>query len=159
MTLKRHVALSALVATAAMLAGCADTITGAPHPGPEATPPVTTSGNTQAFAWLTTVFPTAAELNKAVGYYVASGDIQPSTGDLHVLRDTMVGEEVTEQQCIGVVSPVEQRTFDSVQVDAATFVNIGSTTIGAVAVTSVDKARSACSGRTATARRSSRQIA
>jgi hypothetical protein len=143
MTLKPEVTLSAFVATAAMLAGCADTITGAPHPRPEATPAVTTSPNTQAFAWLAAVFPTAAELNNSVGYYIASGDIQPSTGDLHVLRNTMVGQEVTEPQCIGVVSPIEQRTFDSLQVNAATFVNIGSTTIGAVAVASVDKAAAA----------------
>lgn len=57
------------------------------------------------------------------------------------LRDTVTGSQLTEGQCLGVVSPLEEKIFGSAAVRAVTFATESPITVGAVALASNDDAR------------------
>ncbi|MCV7282841.1 sensor domain-containing protein [Mycolicibacterium flavescens] len=91
-----------------------------------------------SYSWLTTVLPSNEELTTAAGYPVRM-DGPPSVSSR--LRDTVTGSQLTEGQCLGVVSPLEAQVFASAPVRAVTFATESTITIGAVALASDDDAR------------------
>ena len=120
--------LAVLVVALAVACGCAPTIEGNPRAADDA--PATTSAPPGA-TWIASVIPDITELSQV--FTTSADDIDPLVGDASDLRDTMIGDKVSDDQCISAIAPLERRTFDRAPVDA---------TFGAVALPSAQRARS-----------------
>jgi hypothetical protein len=69
-------------------------------------------------------------------------EIDPLVGSVTDLRDTFVGTEITEGQCVGVTAPLETRTFEAAPVRAVAYATQPDATLGVVALSSAGEARS-----------------
>jgi hypothetical protein len=132
---------TAVISAALLLVGCANTVVGSPIAVDGAVPaaPQTTSAEID---WIATVLPTADELSRVLGAQETSDGIDPLIGDVTDLRDTVIGSQITESQCIGVVAPLEKRTFGAAPVGAVAYVTRPDATFGAMAFSSIEAARS-----------------
>jgi hypothetical protein len=93
--------------------------------------------------WIASVLPNAADLSRVLGGPEKIHEIDSLIGDVTDLRDTFLGRgEVTESQCIGVVSPLETRTFEAAPVRVVAYATQPDATLGAVALSSNEDARS-----------------
>lgn len=110
------------------------------------------------YAWLTAVLPTSSELSEALGYPVTV-DGPPKIRNGARLRNTFIGSrEITERDCIGVVSPLETEAYDSAPLVAVTFASESAATYSAAVFDSPRSAEEtfkrfadqwrACGGRT-----------
>jgi hypothetical protein len=129
-----------LMSTGLLLLGCASPIVGTPKPvdGAASAPTQTTSAETN---WVATVLPDAAELSDVLGSDPTRDGVDPLVGDVTDLRDTVIGSQVTESQCLGVVAPLETRTFGAAAVDTVAYATRPDATFGAVALSSIEDAR------------------
>jgi hypothetical protein len=97
---------------------------------PQSSPPP------NGYAWLKSVMPSSEELTRAAGYRVTI-DEPPTVHDGDFLRDTIVGSrDVTNIECLGVVSPFESRVYQDAPVVAITFATEAVVTFGAAALSS-----------------------
>lgn len=141
-----------------LAAGCADHVPGTAMPAPSVAP-ATTPAAAREFEWLKQVLPNEAELSRAVGYPVDPEGSTPSIGDSSDLRNTKpVVSKVSEADCLGVVSALEESSYSAAPVRAVTYVTEPEATYGAVLLSSPDAAAreftsmseqwQRCSGRT-----------
>lgn len=131
------------IATVSLIVGCGGAEEHTPRPeASRATAPtttITTMTPTNSYAWLTTVLPNDRELTDAAGFQVRV-DEPPSVGIR--LRNTVAGSrELTEKQCLGVISPFEQQVYGAAPLRAVTYATESSVTFGAAAVDSPEDAR------------------
>ncbi|MGH3955943.1 MAG: sensor domain-containing protein, partial [Mycobacterium sp.] len=75
-----------------------------------------------------------------------SDDIPPMLGDVGDLRDTGIGANVTEGQCLGVTSPLEKQTYAAAPVRAVTYSTQTTITFGAVWLASENDAHEVFEG-------------
>lgn len=93
------------------------------------------------YAWLNSVMPTSKELTEAAGYQITI-DEPPTVHPGPYLRDTVVGSRsLTNPECLGVVSPFEQRVYQGAPVVAITYATEAAVTFGAAALSSDAAAR------------------
>jgi len=137
-TLSRVRAVTLTVAIAGLVTACATTVTGTPTAAPGQRS-ATTSAPDEA-AWIASVLPDATELSRLRGSQ--TDEISPLIGDADDLRDTIIGSQVTESQCVGVVSPLESQTFDAAPVREVAYATLPDATFGVLALPSADDARS-----------------
>ena len=131
----------AAMAGMALIAGCAAPATESPAiTSSNAIPSSASAQPPDPSAWLTSVMPTDSELSDAVGYPV-SVDGPPSVRPGSKLRNTVIGSgDVSERECLGVVSPLEQETYESAPIIAVSFATESAATYGAVAFASAGDA-------------------
>jgi len=141
-----------LAVVVALVPACNEAIPGSP----EAAEP---SQSTQADAtWIESVLPDSTELSQV--FNSDAEDIDPLVGDASDLRETMIGSDVTERQCIGTVSPLERQTYAAAPVHEVAYATLSDATFGALVFSSAADARSFfdtsvtqwldCDGRTVT---------
>ena len=115
-----------------LLVGCSTQSDGTS--APENSKSSTESTNIQVqepYAWLTSVLPTDSELSEALGYSVTI-DGPPKVRNGARLRNTFAGSgDVSERDCIGVVSPLETDAYGSAHLAAVTFSSESAATYGA----------------------------
>ncbi|WP_156670852.1 sensor domain-containing protein [Mycobacterium sp. E136] len=142
-----------------LIAGCGAAAEQTTQSGADRSSTFTTSRGTappNEYAWLTTVLPSDQELTTAAGYQIRMGE-PPSVGSR--LRNTLAGSrEMTERQCLGVISSFEEEVYGAAPVRAVTYATESKVTFGAAAFDSSDEARKlfdtfadewlGCSGRT-----------
>jgi len=137
------VRLFALVIAGVMMAGCGQSTEGTAT-RTDGTVTKSTSQSPQppnGYAWLNSVMPTSEELSKAAGYQVTI-DEPPTVHGGDFLRDTIVGSrDVTNIECLGVVSPFEQRAYQDAPVVAITYATEAAVTFGAAALSTDADAR------------------
>ncbi|KUI44116.1 hypothetical protein AU197_02415 [Mycobacterium sp. IS-1590] len=130
------------VVSASLIAGCGDAVEPTIQPGTDratTATPATTTPPANRYAWLTAVLPSDQELTRAAGYQVRMGE-PPSVSSR--LRNTVAGSrEMTETQCLGVVSPFEEQVYGTTPVRAVTYAAESKVTFGAAAFDSPDEAR------------------
>lgn len=141
--------LAALVSASFLVGGCSATVDGSAAVASDATaasappasaPPLTAPPSSDQFGWLTSVLPTSDELSRALGYPVTVREYPP-VGDITDLRDTLAGSrEVTERQCVGVISSLGQDAYGTADVRAVTYGTESTATFGVVAFASQDVA-------------------
>lgn len=129
--------LAALCVALVVMCGCAPTIEGNPRAADDA--PATTSALPGA-TWIASVLPDITELSQV--FNTSADDVDPVVGDASDLRDTLIGSEVTDDQCISAIAPLERRTFDRAPVDEVAYATLPDATFGAVALPSAQSARS-----------------
>ncbi|MCF6386367.1 sensor domain-containing protein [Mycobacterium sp. MBM] len=145
--------LALLVVALVVACGCATTIEGNPRASDGT--PATTSAPPDA-SWIASVIPDITELSRV--FNTSADDVDPLVGDASDLRDTMLGDEVSDDRCISAIAPLEHRTFDRAPVHEVAYATLPDATFGAVALPSAQSARSlfdtlvgqwrACDGRT-----------
>lgn len=129
--------LAALVVALAVACGCATTIEGNPRASDGA--PAITSAPPDG-SWIASVIPDITELSQV--FTTSADDVDPLVGDASDLRDTMIGDKVSDDQCISAIAPLERRTFDRAPVDEVAYATLPDATFGAVALPSAQRARS-----------------
>jgi hypothetical protein len=134
MSLGHVTSLSTLVIAATLFSGCATTVPGNPRAAEQRA-----SAALPDTATIASVLPDGTELSRIIGEQI--DEINPLIGDATDLRDTMVGSEVTESQCIGVISPLERKTYDGKQVGDVGYATLPEATFGALAMPSAEAAR------------------
>lgn len=139
--LRRRTARSTMILATVLLAtGCADHVPGTAMPAPSVAP-ATTPAAAREFEWLKQVLPNGAELSRAVGYAVDLEGSTPSIGDASDLRNTKpVVSKVSEADCLGVVSALEESSYSAAPVRAVTYATEPEATYGAVLLSSPDAA-------------------
>jgi hypothetical protein len=131
---------TAQISAALLTVGCAETVEGTPNvPDKSASAP--THSASAPPHWIASVLPNAAELSRVLGDQETGDCVDPLVGDVTDLRDTVIGSQVTESQCIGVAAPLERRTFEAASVDAVAYVTRPDATFGAVALSSIEDAQ------------------
>jgi hypothetical protein len=134
MTRSHVTSLSILVVAATLLTGCATTVPGTPRAVEQSA-----AATTPDTATIASVLPDDTELSGIIGERI--DEIDPLIGDATDLRDTMIGSEVTESQCSGVISPLERQTYDGEQVRDVAYATLPEATFGALALPSAEVAR------------------
>lgn len=129
--------LAALSVALVVMCGCAPTIEGNPRAADDA--PATTSALPGA-TWIASVLPDITELSQV--FNTSADDVDPVVGDASDLRDTLIGSEMTDDQCISAIAPLERRTFDRAPVNEVAYATLPDATFGAVALPSAQRARS-----------------
>lgn len=129
---------AAFVGAIALIPACTTSIGGRPHAAEQVQ--TLESPVASAAAWIATVMPDADELSQVCDSY--ADDIDPLVGDATDLRDTMIGSQVAESQCISAISPLERRTFGAAPVREIAYATLPDATFGALALPSAGAARS-----------------
>jgi hypothetical protein len=131
----------AMISAVLLLVSCAEKVAGTPKAADGAASSPTQTASAE-FDWIATVLPTADELSRVLGDQETGDGVDPLVGDVTDLRDTVIGSQVTESQCLGVVAPLERRTFEAAPVDAVAYATRPDSTFGAVAFSSIEATRS-----------------
>lgn len=138
MTVCNISSVSTFVVVAALLTGCSTTVDGNPLAIDQA--PASAAATPPDTATIASVLPDGTELSEIIGDRI--DEVDPLIGDATDLRDTMVGSEATESQCVGVISPLERQTYDGKQVRDVAYATLPEATFGALALPSTEAARS-----------------
>ncbi len=134
--------LAASFCVALLATSCANTVEGTPDAAQGQAPTSTSTSAQTDTAWIASMLPDATELSRTLGARPPSYDIEPLVGDATDLRNTIIGSDVTEPQCVGVVAPLETRTFETAPVSAVAYVTLPEATVGVVSLSSDTDARS-----------------
>lgn len=126
-----------VVASVLVVCGCSTSIDGTPRAANVATP---STSSTSDESWIVSVLPDITELTQVFNTY--ADEVDPVVGNASDLRDTLIGEQVTNERCIGVVAPLERRTFDRAPVAEVAYATLPDATFGAAALPSAQSARS-----------------
>jgi hypothetical protein len=126
-----------------VLIGCSQEIEGNPSAADGAArSPLPTQTTSAEIPWIASVLPNAADLSRVLGGPEKVHEMSPLVGSLTDLRDTFVGTEITEEQCVGVSAPLEMRTYEAAPVRAVAYATQPDSTFGVVALSSAEEARS-----------------
>lgn len=143
-----------LVAAVTLMPACTSRVDGNPAAADQL--PASVASTPLDAAGIDSVLPTATELSDVIGDRI--DEVDPLIGDGTDLRDTMIGSEISESRCVGVISPLERHTYDGAPVREVAYATLPEVTLGALALPSAEAARalfdtfvdewSNCNGRT-----------